>query len=464
MADTAALGRWIRSWIQPNGSIHGFHNHSVWGGNPYRVGDYTAGHSTWASPVIAGLASVLKKRPDDRGLELVRRLIACQSADFLENGNYEHIGFQIGELLKVGLIHNAIANASLADALAEGGDRLGDEPREQVRQAFERNRPWHARVGDFFTTNQEYARIWGQLLYYRAFEDARFLDAAFEDLDILSERAFIRGLPDADCAGTVRHPNDPLIAEPAEYYGLMILPMILAYEISGDQKYLDDAGAICRHVVRSMWTDEQGRARVHRFWMRLDGNWECVREPMLISGMGDTLQGMWAYLRHRDDEEMRAALDALEATYTHYQHPAGFFVAASGWNTEADVVPSTAWHAHDFRYLAKSSEPEPDFWDRFFNDYDRMALVLGSTCLYVEEAEHWAISDYAYSNVYKLLGRKDRVHFGYDMGWIGGPTALAEEYNFTRPKIAKVNDRIVFLESAVPGTDILNHSGLPLAE
>jgi hypothetical protein len=186
---------------------------------------------------------------------------------------------------------------------------------------------------------------------------------------------------------------------------------------------------------------------------------------MLISGMGDTLQGMWAYLRHRDDEEMRAALDALEATYTHYQHPAGFFVAASGWNTEADVVPSTAWHAHDFRYLAKSSEPEPDFWDRFFNDYDRMALVLGSTCLYVEEAEHLAISDYAYSNVYKLLGRKDRVHFGYDiMRWIGGPTALAEEYNFTPPKLAKVNDRIAFLESAVPGTDILNHSGWPLVE
>ena len=66
--------------------------------------------------------------------------------------------------------------------------------------------------------------------------------------------------------------------------------------------------------------------------------------------------------------------------------------------------------------------------------------------------------------MYKLLGRKDRVPFGYDTGWIGGPTALAEEYNFTRPKLGKASGRIVFLESVVPDTDIFNHSGFSLAE
>ncbi len=30
------LGQWLMSWVQPNGSIHGFHNHPVWGDNPFR--------------------------------------------------------------------------------------------------------------------------------------------------------------------------------------------------------------------------------------------------------------------------------------------------------------------------------------------------------------------------------------------------------------------------------------------
>ena len=27
--DLAALGNWLYSWVQPDGAIHGFHNHSV---------------------------------------------------------------------------------------------------------------------------------------------------------------------------------------------------------------------------------------------------------------------------------------------------------------------------------------------------------------------------------------------------------------------------------------------------
>ena len=54
--NVAALGNWLHSWVQPNGAIHGFHNHPVWGVNPYRLADFTAGHTTWASPFLAGLA------------------------------------------------------------------------------------------------------------------------------------------------------------------------------------------------------------------------------------------------------------------------------------------------------------------------------------------------------------------------------------------------------------------------
>jgi hypothetical protein len=64
LPNVAALGNWIHSWVQPNGAIHGFHNHPVWGVNPYRLGDFTAGHTTWSSPFLAGLAEAIALRPD----------------------------------------------------------------------------------------------------------------------------------------------------------------------------------------------------------------------------------------------------------------------------------------------------------------------------------------------------------------------------------------------------------------
>lgn len=34
--DLAGLMRWLISWVQPSGETFGFHNHSVWCGNPMR--------------------------------------------------------------------------------------------------------------------------------------------------------------------------------------------------------------------------------------------------------------------------------------------------------------------------------------------------------------------------------------------------------------------------------------------
>ncbi len=85
--NAASVGRWIRSWIQPNDAIHGFHNHSVWGDNPFRYGDFTAGHSTFASPFAMGLARALTHIDDPRGqalLDQVLRSIAVAPSIFYE--------------------------------------------------------------------------------------------------------------------------------------------------------------------------------------------------------------------------------------------------------------------------------------------------------------------------------------------------------------------------------------------
>ena len=95
--DLAALGNWLYSWVQPSGAIHGFHNHSVWGDNPLRWPDYTSGHSTFAAPILPGLAQVLRRRYDARGQELLERMMRYQAHAMRDDGEYLHIGFQAGE-------------------------------------------------------------------------------------------------------------------------------------------------------------------------------------------------------------------------------------------------------------------------------------------------------------------------------------------------------------------------------
>ena len=458
--DAGRLGRWIRSWVQPDGGIHGFHNHSVWGGNPYRWADFTAGHSTWASPFIAGLAHALRRYPDARGAALLRTLVEFQTNSFQNNGNYRHIGFQVGELLQIGLIHNAITNVSLGQAVIDAGDVLGDKLCEQVRRAFDRNTAWHGRLGDRFCTNQEYARIWGKLLYHRAFDDERWVGEAISDIDALIERAHVRDLPGPGCVGTIRSPNDRDSVEPAEYYGLMIHPLLMAYELTTEGRYLDEALAMARHVARSCWVDDRGHARMHRLWVRLDGRWRRSSWPMLIAGIGDTLEGLRACLAVRHDAELAEAADRFDATLAVYQHPAGFFAAATGWQSEVDVAPASAWHAHDFRYLVRHAPIDGTFWESFWSDYDRMAVVLGDQCLWVEHGAHWAICDYYRQSAYNLRGRKDRVAFGRDMGWVGGSRALPDEYRFNPPTFLKLDEEISRYRDGDAPEDVMNLSTL----
>lgn len=463
-ADAARAGRWLRSWIQPNGAVYGFHNHMVWGSNPGRWGDCWSGHSTAASPVIPALANALGKCPNAQGEELLRTLVRFQATSFQENGNYKHVGFQIGELLSEGLIHNAQPNVMLLQAVIAAPHILGEELCDLVRTANDRNAPWQARMGEVFTTNQEYARIWGQLLYARAFNDTRYVKGALEDIDKLIRLVHVYGLPDEDSAGTLRALDNPDGVEPAEYYGLMLLPLVLAYEMSGAERYLKAAGDLCRHVVRSAWTDGRGCLRMHRHWYRVNGRWTRLTSPMLVCGMGTTLEGLRAYLEHCPDEEIAAGVAGFDAALARYQHPAGFIAPATGWASEIDVAPSSAWMTHDWRYLTRHSEIDGRFWETFWSDYDRCAVLLGEQCLWVEMGPHWAIADYQWRDAYDMKGRKDRTRFGRDMRWVGGPTALPPDYDFALPQFIKLDSRIEQVDDAGLELEVMNLSGMDYAD
>ena len=133
--DLAALGNWLYSWVQPSGAIHGFHNHSVWGDNPLRWPDYTSGHSTFAAPILPGLAQVLSRRYDARGQELLERMMRYQAHAMRDDGEYLHIGFQAGELAKVGLIHNMVPALSLLMAAGIGKEFLHKDVVEAARES-----------------------------------------------------------------------------------------------------------------------------------------------------------------------------------------------------------------------------------------------------------------------------------------------------------------------------------------
>jgi hypothetical protein len=460
--DVAPLGRWLHSWIQPDGRVFGFHNHSVWGSNPYRWNDFTCGHSTWASCLIPGLVHALNAQPNADGQHLLETMVAFQTDSFQPDGNYRHVGFQVGERLKVGLIHNAIANVSLTEAAWRGADLISGNLRACIRDVYDRNLAWHGRANKGGVCNQDYARIWGKLLYFKAFDDRRWYDEVAEDIDCMLEHFHVPGVPDDDCEGTVRGPADPWILEPAEYYGLMIMPLILAAEIYGEERYLDHAGALCRHVARSKWTDTNGCVRFHRLYFKGAAGWEKVREPMLISGMGDTLEGIADFLRLRPDEELSGFLDECLQTYAHYQHPAGFFYPATGWQSEIDVAPSSAWGTHDFRFLVKQLGVGDDFWSTFMKPDERTAVLIGDQAIWMERGANWTIQDHHSNDVFQLFGRKDRDRFGRDLSWFGGDDILPDECRFPNPpSFFKGDDRIFPVEPLAEDVDVRVNAALP---
>ena len=467
----AALGNWLHSWVQSDGAIHGFHNHPVWGGNPYRWADMTAGHTTWASPFLAGLAEAISLRPDPRVKALLERLVEFQSTSFAADGQYRHIGFNAGEICQKGLIHNAVPNLSLGLTALRSRDWLPTHLLDQIRAAILRNLNegcWNygrdGRPAESSVANQDYARIWAKLLFISAFDDRTWFDSTREDIEYMIRHFHVRGMPDDDSAGTLRILGVKDILEPSEYYGLMICPLLHAAELYGEERYVEEAGRLCRHVARSHWIDDRGQTRCHRMWYHVNGTWRLNRGPMLIAGMGDSLEGIQRYVRLRPDTELEAFLAACDRTYAHYQHPRGFFVSGTGWQSECDIAPSTGWQSHDFRHLVHRHGIDAGFWDRFFAPADqRTSVLLGDQCLWLEQGPHWAIGDYLWQGVFNLVGRKDRVRFGVDLpDWVDGGWHAPKDYAMTdRPVFIKTDDEIALWTGTPAHLDVTSIAALP---
>jgi hypothetical protein len=304
--------------------------------------------------------------------------------------------------------------------------------------------------------NQDYARIWAKLAFQTAFDEPRWRDELVEDLDTMIGAFHVAGMPDDECEATWRVTRVRTAVEPAEYYGLMMGALVMGWETYGERRFLDHARALARHVARSSWVDRHGRTRLHRNWVSVNEHWQRVTQPMLISGMGDSLEGIAACCRHEPDPELQSFVDRCVATYAACQHPAGFFLPATGWNNEADIAPSSAWHAHDFRFLVDRYPADDAFWNGLFGSYDRTAVLLGDHCLWAETGAHWTITDYMWQNLYKLRGRKDHEHFQREFAdWMKKAPKLPGALRFPdQPEFFKTDDGVYLAEGNLDTMDI----------
>lgn len=464
--DIPSLVRWLASWIQESGAIHGFHNHSVWGGNPYRWGDFSAGHTTFSAFMIPVLARLHARGNEEAG-EFLARTLAFQLASRQPDGQFEHIGFQVGESLRLGLIHCMVPCIAMHLALAEMEPAMAAAHKpgivSVVSAVLSASRFYGDRATESSCANQEYARQWVRLLQAPALGDSKLLHAALEDLKFLGERFLVRGVPDDSSCGVLRVATDPDFIEPAEYYGLMIEPLLLAHELTGQSVWLEQACSMARHVTESAWTDRAGQTRFHRLYYRMaSSRYERICEPMLIAGMGLTLEGIRKCLMRSRDAGMEEFLNRCHATYSHYQSPAGYFVSASGWHSEADIAPCPAWHSHDAWHLLNCSSGCAEALDLKTGASPRLSVLMGESCFYAEMGPHWTVADYATCDVFSLLGRKDQVRFGRDMMWIGGPRALPANYSFPlQLRILRTDSRLIACAPLPEDAVILNASGLP---
>lgn len=459
LPDIPKLGQWLHSWVQPDGAIYGFHNHSVWGGNPYRFLDMTAGHSTFASPLIPALALALQEHPHSQGQSLVESLIEFQAGTFQPDDQFEHIGFQVGEILKSGLIHNVVPDVALTLAASILKETLDPTLLETVDLAVRRNlkacdqlhgdRPFMGKEGKGGSCcNQDYCRIWARLLHMEAFDHREWDERVRESLHFMIEHFHISGVPDRDSSGALRSAGELRFLEPAEYYGLMIHPLLLGYERYGEVRFLSEAKQLARHIVRGSWKDGMGHQRFHRMYQQDGGEWIRVREPMLIGGMGITLSSMQRLVSLEPEVELEDFLKAMDSTYAHYQSPGGFFLGATGWNKECDIIPSSAWQSHDLFHLVSRHGVGASFWEQFFTPSASPQIVLGTNCFWMEANAHWALYGYFTMEDADLIGRKDESRFYREYAsWIRGANHAPEHFQpGNRPVFQKIDDAILHFE------------------
>ncbi|WP_157041598.1 hypothetical protein [Nitriliruptor alkaliphilus] len=462
--DLVSLTRWFLSWVTEEGAINGFHNHSVWGTNPATFLDWTSGHAAFSAPATGAIAQLVAARPDPRAIAMWRRMMYFQSHALQDDDQYRHVGFQVGESATTGLIHNATGSIGLLLGLKHAGHLLDEPEVDHVVSVVRRNLValqafGGGRPAEDGTCNQEYARVWVKMLLADVTGDGSGLPEIREDLDVLIERHHQPGVPDEGSSGTWRQAGDRAEGghlEPAEYYGLMIVPLVLGYERFGDPRYLDEALRLCRHVARSAWTDAEGRTRFHRYWYVAPGRTLKADTPMLIAGMGLSLYGMREVCRIAPDAELEDFVARCRDTYAHYQVPAGYFASATHWGNEADVAPSTAWHAHDLVFLADDvADPGEDFWTTVFESDERQSVLMTDRAVWAEHGVHWCIRSPMTAGDLDIYGRKDRAVFGRAFFAWTDKEPLAEDLHYPdAPLFLATNDGMYRVDRSQRPTDV----------
>lgn len=277
-----------------------------------------------------------------------------------------------------------------------------------------------------------------------AFDHREWHDSVAAGLDYMIEHFHVRGHPDNECVGTWRVQQDRTILEPAEYYGLMIHPLLMGFQRYGTERYLQEALAIARHCVRSSWVDTRGRRRAHRLWAHADGQWHAIKEPMLIGGFGITLSAMQALIKVQADEEIERFLMEMDATYAASQSAGGFFLAATGWGSEPDIIPSSAWQSHDLFHLVARHGASADFWETLFSPHRAVDVVFGQSMVWLEDNVHWAVRGYQTANGLNLVGRKDRATFVVDIpAWLRVRETDPSLVMPDEPKFLRADSRII---------------------
>src|SRR5699024_2658325 len=154
----------------------------------------------FAAPALAGFATALARRPDDRALELWRTMMLFQARTVQADGQFRHIGFQVGESATSGLIHNMAGCLGLLEGLRAAGHLLDPLEVTEILAAVRTNVDacrlyGGGRPSPEGTVNQEYARVWAKLRYTELSEDPVYADELEDDLDSLVRLAHLPAVP-----------------------------------------------------------------------------------------------------------------------------------------------------------------------------------------------------------------------------------------------------------------------------
>lgn len=395
------LLRYLLSWHDAKGAIHGVHTHPVWRIHPGVMEDHYTGYSAWGAPYLLALADLVHKTDDAHIWMSAERLLQWLLTTQMSDGLWDNAGAEFGRCLNCSPVDNMLQDMSLAYFAGKMRARLGEadfaEVGERVRRNLELYRLPVAQIPTqrhwgVDPVNQDCAGIWAVFEWMQTFGWEASLEAeALAGLDVHLCHDFITGLPDAQSAGMLRGAGRENYLEPAEYYGVIIPAYLWGYRRTGTQRYLDAALAMARHVMRTSWTDHHGCRRLYRNYHCIHGVWRICNEPMLISGGGLLCRVLRELYALAPDAEISAFLYEMTRTSARYQNPYGFIAQASGWHDDYDIICGTVWQCHDLAWLAAEVQDSRAFLDALNAPAPELGIIIGWLDCWAENATQWAI-------------------------------------------------------------------------